>query len=473
MGDSAVEKRGSEWIIGFVIAGAVLGALVLICGIGLLLLLVFGVRASSLPVGTSPALPPQPSRSPAETPSPLSPTPTASPLPLPTVHPSDIPSATVTPLPTVSGDLLAELQAVELRVAALRELEPQAEVTKSFMPVDELRQRVSREFLADYSPEDAQADTLVYASLGLVPPDFDLYNFYINFYSENIAGYYDPETQQIFVISQNTTLTAADEWTYSHEFTHALQDQYFDLLEFLHDDNPDWYVFHADEALARTALIEGDAMVMSMLYLARHFTDEQWAELVSLQATVSPLLESAPPALIREFYFPYTHGLAFVQALYEYGGFELVNQAYIDPPTTTEQILHPELYINRDEPTDIVLESALEVLGEGYVELRRQEIGEFTLQLYLGEVLSDSTSASASAGWDGGELAVYADENSDSVVLVMLTAWDGSIEADEFSDAMEQYAVGSSSVQLDSDHETMDCWDAEVFCVARWTQPMS
>src|SRR5574341_834015 len=379
------------------IAVAIMGVLALICALGLLLSAVLGMRLSAPSVSPPPALPIQPSHFAIETPSLIPPTlmmPTSAPLPT-AVLPSAAPSAATTPLPTVSGDLLAELEAVEPRVATLRGLERQNAVTKSFMPAEELRERVSSEFLVDYSPEDAQIDTLVYTSLGLVPPGFDLYNFYIDFYSENIAGYYDPETQQIYVISQNTSLNATDEWTYSHEFTHALQDQHFDLSDFLHYDDPDWSVIHADEALARTALIEGDAMVTSNLYLARYFTDEQWAELVSAQTTASPLLESAPPALIRQFYFPYAHGLTFVQALYDYGGFELVNQAYADPPTTTEQILHPQLYINRDQPTDIVLENGLEALGENYKELRRQEIGEFTLQLYIGGVLSDSVSKDA------------------------------------------------------------------------------
>ena len=63
--------------------------------------------------------------------------------------------------------------------------------------------------------------------------------------------------------SQGQPLSFTDQITYVHEFTHALQDQYFDLNTLLSpqvEDNP-------DQALAVTSLVEGDATASMTLYM--------------------------------------------------------------------------------------------------------------------------------------------------------------------------------------------------------------
>jgi hypothetical protein len=71
---------------------------------------------------------------------------------------------------------------------------------------------------------------LILSLLGLLPPDFDLKNFYNQLYSEQIAGFYDSETGEIYVV-KGETFGISEKMTYAHEFTHVLQDQTFGFEE--------------------------------------------------------------------------------------------------------------------------------------------------------------------------------------------------------------------------------------------------
>jgi hypothetical protein len=103
-------------------------------------------------------------------------------------------------------------------------------------------------------------------------------------------------------------------------------------------------------------------------------------------------------------------GLEFVSAVQQAGGWEAVNATYEDPPQSTEQILHPERYLERDEPVwlDWALEerSALELVDEDIV-------GELTLVEWMRGLMSGTVSTSAmeraGEGWDGDRWRLYRD----------------------------------------------------------------
>ena len=67
------------------------------------------------------------------------------------------------------------------------------------------------------------------------------------------------------------------------------------------------------------------------------------------------------------FLFPYREGAQFVAALLDVGWWPAVNAAYLDPPVSTEQILHPEKYIQnpRDDPQTVLLPDLRDELDDG------------------------------------------------------------------------------------------------------------
>ncbi len=82
------------------------------------------------------------------------------------------------------------------------------------------------------------------------------------------------------------------------------------------------------------------------------------------------LPEQFPPPLAgRDGYFPYYEGLLFVEYLYERGNWAEVNKAYENLPLSSEQILHPDKYIQGEQPIEVAPFALESALGEGWREI--------------------------------------------------------------------------------------------------------
>ena len=194
------------------------------------------------------------------------------------------------------------------------------------------------------STEDVEADEALYELLGLVPPDTSLLDLYSSVLGEQVAGFYDPDTDELVVPLRSDTFSALERSTIVHELTHALTDQHFgfgDAYKRLFDEE------RYDEAAAYQALIEGDAVLTELLYLIGLGIDEQRKVIEESLDIDSSALDAAPRFLQESLIFPYVQGQTFVERLYELEGMEGVNAAYGEPPLSTEQIISPEDYGRR------------------------------------------------------------------------------------------------------------------------------
>jgi len=94
--------------------------------------------------------------------------------------------------------------------------------------------------------------------------------------------------------------------------------------------------------------------------------------------------------------------------LYQAGGWAAVNRAYRDPPTSTEQILHPDRYlVRRDRPQKVTVPDVSGRLGAGWGRGTEIGFGELDVRLLLHTKLPQSTAEAAAAGWDGGRLRTF------------------------------------------------------------------
>jgi hypothetical protein len=381
---------------------------------------------------------------------------TPSPTSAPTLIEKDIPVKTVTPTPVPAMPTLPETivslppeieeQMADIRqqVSDVRGLSPDRQVEHTLLTPAQLRDHVVQDFEEDYSPEEARQDALVLAAFGLLNPEFDLYDFSIDLFSEQIAGFYDHDIQQMYVV-QGEDFSGSERWTYAHEFVHALQDQSFDIKDGLKYD--DELCEHESERCAAVrALLEGDASLTSLEWLITKADPEDIQQILAAgEGQESPVLETAPPYVQEDFLFPYLQGQAFVQELYDQGGWEAVDQAYRNPPFTTEQIIHPESY-PQDIPQEVEIPDLLPVLGTGWSELDRGVMGEWSLYLILARGIDQQAqlpadqAQAAAAGWGGDAYAVYSHDPSGAVAMVMTLAWDSPAEADEFAEAFRDYA---------------------------------
>jgi hypothetical protein len=191
-----------------------------------------------------------------------------------------------------------------------------------------------------------------------------------------------------------------------------------------------------DADLAARALVEGDATVVMAFYSYGNTTQAEW-DYLAYQASFAEEpeleLEGMSERAGRIIGFPYQEGAYFVVDILLTYGWAGVNDAFADPPASTEQVLHPEKYRDhQDPPQEVNLPSAP---SDDWQPVLEDTMGEFVLFLHLDEFLDDAEWAErAAAGWDGDRVGVWQDAEGHRLVLWQ-TVWDSSAEASEFEEA--------------------------------------
>lgn len=333
------------------------------------------------------------------------------------------------------------LEAITQTLRGLEALEPVERVFPSRAEtIDYLRDLYERELTID----EAERWRDFYVALGLLPPDIDLRQVFLDLLGSQVAGFYDTDTKTMNVLptvgdDPGTSLSLSEQIIYVHEFTHALQDQYFALDSLLETANAE---INPDQSLAVTSLVEGDASAVMTLYTQEVSRRNPLAALgmlaEGLQAGNLFLPPGIPNILVRELMFPYEQGMNFVVALYEHGGWEAINAAYDNPPTTSEQIFHPEKYISGEGALHVEMVDFSAALGEGWTEVLNTTVGEFYLREMLRTELADSRARRAAAGWGGDNLRLY--RGGADLAWGLLIVWDSADEAAEFVDLHAAYA---------------------------------
>jgi hypothetical protein len=349
---------------------------------------------------------------------------------------------TSTPYPTsvLDQQMKDEINLIQSQVVQERGLQLKYQVPVVLLTTAELRNNVINNFLADYTDEDITDDLYELSIIGLLQPNFDLKTLYINLYSEGIAGYYDNDVKEMFVVS-DTGFNGPEHLTYSHEFTHVLQDQNYDIKNGL-KYNDDYCETHTEYCAGVQALIEGDATLSEYTWFQNFATTTDQEQVIQYYNTLkSPVYDSAPDFLKKDFFFPYNQGLTFVQDIYDQGGWTAVDAVYQNPPVSTEQILHPSLYPS-DTPIPVDLPDVASALGSGWREVSRNEMGEWYTYLILADGVDqaarvdDATAQTAAAGWGGDEYLVLHDDAANTTAFVMKAIWDTANDASQFVSAL-------------------------------------
>lgn len=350
-------------------------------------------------------------------------------------------------VPVGSGfpeDMMASAMTIEEQVQEIRGLAANEDFERELITATDLEATVKDEFFADYTDEEARQDAIVLASLGLLPPEFDLKQWYTDLYSEQIAGYYDDEIKTMFVV-QDTGFGGSEKLTYAHEYTHVLQDQVYGFDDYL-DMSEEACQADSEKCAAIQALVEGDAVTTELLWFQDYATRKDYNDLMDVYDSYeSPVLDSAPPYMEADLYFPYDFGQIFVDSFTNEGGYERLAEVYANLPISTEQILHPERY-PEDKPIPVNLPDLTAVLGGDWSLYDQDVMGEWYTYLILSKAyepgwqLSESISSAAAEGWGGDAYGFYLNENTDEVVFVLDTVWDTTSDADEFAAAFKSYA---------------------------------
>jgi hypothetical protein len=360
---------------------------------------------------------------------------------MPPTTPSS-PSASPSPGSTGgSADLSATYATIEEQVRAIRGLEAKNPVDPVVLDDAGIKKLTADGFRKDNPKELVDANERLLKGLGLLPADASLEDMYVDMLGSQVAGLYSPDDKQLYVVSRSGKLGPTEKTTFAHEYTHALQDQNFDIKTLDLDE-----VGEGDRGIARLSLVEGDATLVMSLWQLQGLDQAELLQLIgeSLNPEVTGSLEAMPPILQESLLFPYTSGLAFVQAL-QLGGWDKVNGAFANPPASTEQVLHPEKYAMGEEPLDVTLPGDLAAkMGAGWKVGLEDTFGEFQLRVWLEQAKAANGGASATdaaAGW-GGDRIVLLDGPSGAEAIALKTAWDTPADATEFAAAAENVVAG-------------------------------
>ena len=291
----------------------------------------------------------------------------------------------------------------------------------------QVRDYVIHKFDEDLPPADLNGLQSALRLFGLIPDSLELRPTMIDLLTEQIAGYYDPDSSALYIPADIEPFQLRV--VVSHELVHALQDQYVRLDSIITQRHVN------DRRSAAQAILEGQATVAQIPVLMPEQKPDTlplgwfWKQRTVMAAQQAQMKEfaSAPLWLREGLIFPYLGGADFnVWFRRKYFGRSILDSM----PRSTEQILHPERYATHDEPTELAFEGrAGDVKWE-------DGLGEFETRLLFQQHLGNEAEAiTLATGWDGDRYQVLG-ANAD--VLVWYTVWDDAAAAGRFAAGLQR-----------------------------------
>jgi hypothetical protein len=366
----------------------------------------------------------------------------------------------------ISDELNEQMDGLVIISEGLRQLDTLESVERAFPTREETIAYLTEVYDRQLPTTEAERAQLFYVALGLLPADLDLREVYLSLLGSQVAGFYDTDTKIMNVVpigsdTPGESLSFSEQIIFVHEYVHALQDQHFGLDAIIDSaiEGGD-----LDTTLAISALFEGDATAVMNLYVQEVAARNPLAAFQllaeSIQAGNLTLPPGIPPALVRELLFPYEQGMSFVQAVYlEADSWDAVNAAYANPPTTTEQVMHPEKYIEGEGAIPVDAPNLSDTLPDWSLmwDIR---LGEYYLREHLYTQLTLREASTAAAGW-GGDRFQIAQSADGGVAWSLDLVWDTPDDADEFVAAYEAVNEERFGSAADAD----GCWSDEIAVV--------
>jgi len=368
----------------------------------------------------------------------------------------------------------AELDAVVARAMARIERDRGLNFERT-VPVEVVSREEYRESSSGLFGSYDTVDTVAWRASFVVGDEGNVTAAFDELYGSSVAGYYTSAGGgKIVIVSDEPDAVRIDRSTLVHELVHALQDQQFGIARATDT---------RDERLAWNGLIEGEANYLMQRYDADCGGAFECVDVPTDSRGAAS--ESLNMGLYLTTFVPYSDGPAFVDDLYERGGWDAVDRAYEDPPTSTAQIIHPERYPD-DSPREVSVpdrsdgewerfgaggndgrgEDGNDGRGEdgndGRADARTERLGEASLfaGLWHNGVIRYQHPFSASGehtiyrydhpitdGWDGDVLVPYRDGDG-RTGYVLRTAWTNASEAAAFRGGYERLLDSQNATEV-------------------------
>jgi hypothetical protein len=286
--------------------------------------------------------------------------------------------------------------------------------------------------------------------LGFLPRDFNLKEFLVKSTGQEIAAYYDDETKTISML--DWVPPDRQEPILAHELTHALQDQNYDLAKWMKVGTKSGEgAATNDSAIARKAVVEGQAMVVYVDYLlkpvGRSLEDTPGViyqmEEPAVKAVIdSQLMHDAPMILREAGTFAYNAGLIFEGELLHKGGKNMAFAgAFARPPRNSHEVLQPESYIQGEKLPTMAIPDMREALSNQYDVYDSGGIGELDVRALLKQYGERKIADDVASGWQGGayvtfrrkDKAAEAQASTEDLALLYISRWKTPQAAERFA----------------------------------------
>ena len=292
----------------------------------------------------------------------------------------------------------------------------------------QVRDYVIHKFDEDLPPAELAGLQSALRLFGLIPDSLQLRPTMIDLLTEQIAGYYDPDSNALYIPADIEPFQLRV--VVSHELVHALQDQYVRLDSIITQRHAN------DRRSAAQAILEGQATVAQIPVLMPEQNPDTfplgwfWKQrsVMARQQAQMKEFASAPLWLREGLVFPYLGGADFIVWFrHKYFGRSVLDSM----PRSTEQILHPDRYAAHDEPTEIAFSPG----GPDTVQYQ-DVLGEFETRLLFQQHLGDEVeAANLATGWDGDRYEVLGPKSD---VLVWYSVWDDAAAAGRFAKGLQR-----------------------------------
>lgn len=331
--------------------------------------------------------------------------------------------------PELAG-LVAKLEAFVEKTRGLKFLKP---VKVTLLGDKDFRKKVTASSGDDAAAIDRITREL--RALDLIPAGADIGKIQKELLGGLVLGFYDDKEKALFVRGGKPTPAVRE--TLVHELTHALQDQHFNI------DRPDVDKAKDESGQSFSGLLEGDAVRVEEVY-KRTLSAKEQRDAEEEQSKGVGDLDDVPPVLLETLLFPYRVGPPFVATILSAAGQARLDEAFRHPPTTSEQLIHPERFLAGEGALPV----AEPPTNAGAKPIDQGVFGELGFLQQLENVITDPDQLRrAAAGW-GGDRYVAWDEGAKTCVRVDVVM-DTPQDADELRSALNRWVNAHKGATLE------------------------
>ena len=349
--------------------------------------------------------------------------------------------------------LFSQIQGISHDLEAITGLKFKRPVPSAVLDKDQLRKFLDQRIDKVMKPSDLKAESLILRMLGLIPETFDLRQQTVDLLTEQAAAFYDYQRKKLFVLKGDNSEAAL--MALAHELGHALADQNFHLEKYIQQNNQS-----DDAATARMAVMEGQASWLMAAWLhqrAGMSADvprpilEMMSNSLEPDAAQYPVYAQSPLYVRESLVFPYKGGMLFQDAIYRKLGKDGFAEVFRRAPVSTQQIIHPERYLDRTAPKLPTLRGVPE--EKQFRKLAQGTLGELDYRVLLTQYGDKELADSLAGSLTGSQFTLLEHKHENFPVLVWASNWSSPAEAGRFFEFYRK-ALRAKSKQFEPGLET-------------------